>query len=231
MEPVGIEMFPTKGIEYLLVIAYLGTLVWFWRMVRGRERPAAAATFARERRRRPSRWFDLPDGMYYHPGHAWALPEGGRVVRVGADDFAQKLLGMAKAVHLPQVGEKLEQGKPAWGFRVDGRSFDQLAPVDGVVVSRNEALIADPTLVNRDPYGNGWLLEVRTSRLDPNLKTLLRGDMARAWMRTSEEALFRLMPRELGVVMQDGGVPISGIARAISPDAWDRIASEFLLTD
>ncbi|OGF21889.1 MAG: hypothetical protein A2V63_04925 [Candidatus Eisenbacteria bacterium RBG_19FT_COMBO_70_11] len=230
MEPGGFEMFPTKGLEYLLVIVYLGALVWFWSLLRGGERPEAAPSFARSRRRRPNRWFDLPDGAYYHPGHSWALPEGGRMVRIGVDDFAQKLLGMAGAVRLPPVGTRLEQGSPAWAIHVDGRSFEQLAPVDGEVVARNEALREDPTLVNRDPYGAGWLLEVKPSRLDPNLKTLLRGDLARAWMRTSEEALFRRMPRELGVVMQDGGVPITGIARAISPDEWDRIVAEFLLT-
>ena len=80
------------------------------------------------------------------------------------------------------------------------------------------------------PYDDGWLIEVKSSRLDPNLKTLLRGDLARAWMRTSEESLFRRMPREVGVVMQDGGVPVTGIARAISPDDWDRVVEEFLLT-
>lgn len=229
MEPGGVEMFPTKGIEYLLVIAYLGVLVWFWRVVRGRLRVAPAPGFAHARERTTGRWFDVPGDVYYHPGHSWALPEGGRLVRVGSDDFTQKLLGMAGSLHLPEVGARLEQGEPAWGFQVDGRMFNQLAPVDGEVVSRNEALLADPTLVNRDPYGNGWLLEVRTSRLDPNLKTLLHGDVARAWMQTNEESLLRLVPREVGVVMQDGGVPVSGIARAISPDAWDRIAGRYLL--
>ena len=230
VDPGGIELFPTKGIEYLLVIGYLIALVVFVQLMRGVRRPAAAASFARARDRRPSRWFDLSEAVYYHPGHSWALPEGGNVVRVGVDDFAQKLIGMAGGVQLPEVGARLEQGRPAWGFQVDGRSFAQLAPVDGEVVSRNEALLADPTLVNRDPYGAGWLLEIKGSRLDPNLKTLLRGDLARAWMRTSEEALFRLMPREVGAVMQDGGVPVSGIARAISPERWDRIATDFLLT-
>jgi len=230
MDPVGFEMFPTKGIEYLLVILYLGVLVWFWPRVRGAVRPEPAMSFARSRQRRPNRWFDTPEHAYFHPGHSWALPEGGQRVRIGTDDFAQKLLGMTESVRLPSIGERIEQGRPAWTLAVDGHSFEQLAPVDGEVTAVNEALFKDPTLVNRSPYEDGWLLEVKTSRLDPNLKTLLRGDLARAWMRTSEEALFQRMPREVGVVMQDGGVPITGIARAISPKEWDRVVEEFLLT-
>lgn len=230
MEPVGFEMFPTKGIEYVLVILYLGVLVWFWPRLRGAIRPSPAASFARARSRKPNRWFDVPEHAYFHPGHSWALPEGGGLVRIGMDDFAQKLMGMADGVSLPPVGTRIEQGRPAWALSVDGRSFGQLAPVDGVVTAVNEALREAPTLVNRAPYDDGWLLEVKSSRLDPNLKTLLRGDLARAWMRTSEESLFRRMPREVGVVMQDGGVPVTGIARAISPDDWDRVVEEFLLT-
>ncbi len=231
LDPSGIDMFPTKGIEYVLVILFLAALILFWRWLGGSRSPAPAASFARARARRPSRWFDLPEGRYFHAGHAWAVPAGGGIVRVGMDDFSQKLVGLPSSVRLPAVGEQLHQGRPGWGLQVGGRSVPQLSPVDGVVVARNEALASDPTLVNRDPYEGGWLLEVEVPPLAAGVKTLMRGALARAWLQTSEDALFGLMPREVGVVMQDGGIPVTGIARALSPRDWDRIAAEFLLTD
>jgi hypothetical protein len=66
--------------------------------------------------------------------------------------------------------------------------------------------------------------------MQPNIKNLLRGEVAEAWMGANQSALFQYMPKELGVVMQDGGIPVTGIARALSEDEWEGIAKEFLLT-
>lgn len=225
---IGVDQFATKGIEYLLVISFLVVLVLFWRFLNVPERSAPKSNYAKVGT--PNRWFAVPEEVYYHPGHSWVLPEGGRVVRIGVDDFAQKLLGKPGEFRLPEVGARVEQGVPGWGMEVDSKSFDFLSPVDGVVVSRNEAVLRAPDLVNSDPYGEGWLLEIKTSRMKPNLLNLLRGAQAEAWMGANENALFQYMPKELGVVMQDGGIPITGIARALSEDDWDAIAKEFLRT-
>ncbi|MBI2072487.1 MAG: hypothetical protein HYT81_05535 [Gemmatimonadetes bacterium] len=60
------------------------------------------------------RWFDVPEGRYFHQGHAWVLPESEDVVRVGMDDFAQKLLGRAAGFVLPEVGARLAPGERGW---------------------------------------------------------------------------------------------------------------------
>jgi glycine cleavage system H lipoate-binding protein len=224
----GIDQFATKGIEYLLVISFLVALVMFWRFLNVPGRSAPKKSFANAGA--PNRWFAVPEEVYYHPGHSWVLPEGGKVVRIGVDDFAQKLLGKPAELKLPEVGSTVEQGTPGWGVEVDSKSFDFLSPVDGVVVSRNEAVLRSPGLVNSDPYGEGWLLEIKTTRMKPNIKNLLRGGLAEAWMGANENALFQYMPKELGVVMQDGGIPVTGIARALSENEWEGIAKEFLLT-
>lgn len=231
MDPtLALEPFATKGAEYLWVIAFLAALVAFSRALLGRVRPAPGLSYAPLAANAPSRWFDLPGDVYYHPGHSWALPEGGDVVRIGMDDFAQKLLGRPSAVDLPEVGTRLEPGEQGCQIEVDERPFGLLVPVGGEVVARNEAVLRDPELINRDPYGQGWLIEVRGPRVGSGLRALLRGDLARAWLSASERALFERMPSEVGLVMQDGGIPVSGIARALSPRDWERIAGEFLLT-
>ncbi len=225
-----VDPFATKGIEYLLVLGFLAVFVLFVRVLFGRSRPAPGLSYASLAADARSRWFDQPGDVLYHPGHAWALPEGGDVVRIGIDDFAQKLLGRPSALVLPEVGSRLEQGEKGWQIEVDSRRFDLLAPVGGEVVARNEAVIRDPDLLNRDPYGEGWLLEVRGPRTQSGLRTLMRGELARAWLSSLERSLFDRMPSEVGLVMQDGGIPVSGIARALSPREWERIAGEYLLT-
>jgi hypothetical protein len=95
-------------------------------------------------------------------------------------------------------------------------------------VARNEAALRDPRLVNGDPYGDGWLLEVEAPRWTSGSRSLLRGDRAKEWLVRTEQALRLKMSPEVGAVLQDGGVPVPGIARALSEVGWDELARELL---
>lgn len=228
--PAYVDLFATKGIEYLLVIGFLLALAFFWRFLNKGTRPTAGMHGAR-RLSDVSGWFRLAPDRYYHPGHAWALPDDAGVITVGIDDFAQKLIGRPSAIELPDVGTHVEQGTPGVGLQVDSESFYVLSPIDGEVVASNAAIRRAPDLVNSDPYGDGWLVKVKPTRLKANLTGLLRGRLATAWMATTEDALRRRMSPDLGLVLQDGGVPVNGIARSLSNDAWGDIARNFLLTE
>lgn len=227
VESLFANPFGTKGIEYVLVILFLLALIGFWRVLNrpGRQVPAAA------RRLSPVEgWFRLPSDLFYHPGHTWVRPLEGGLFRVGMDDFAQKLLGSPSTFKLPEPGDKVELGERGWDLQLDSKAIPVLSPIDGEVVARNEVAVADPDRIGKDPYGEGWLLVVRASRAAANLTSLLHGAMARAWMDLTEKALRQRVAGHLGVVMQDGGLPVSGIARIISPKDWEEVAGEFLLT-
>jgi len=222
-----VDIFATKGLEYILVIAFLATLVVFWKLLNRQQRAAAGSP---SRMRRVVEWFTLGENLYYHQGHTWANPEGANAVRVGVDDFAQKLVGKVDAVELPPVGAHLFQGEIGWKFRVGEKLVELLSPVEGEVVAINEEARKSPELLNRDPYGRGWLMLVKLSSMKSNLRNLLSGALASAWMEQTVADLRRRLSGNLGVVLQDGGVPISGIARSISPDAWVEVTREFFLT-
>ncbi len=227
--PVYVDLFATKGIEYLLVIGFLLALAFFWRLLNRETRPTTRMHGA-GRSSDLAGWFHLAPDRYYHPGHAWALPDDAGVITVGIDDFAQKLVGRPSAIELPDVGTRVEQGTPSVQLQVGSESIDVLSPIDGEVVASNAAINRAPDLVNRDPYGDGWLVKVKPTRLKANLNGLLRDRLATAWMATTEDALRRRMSPDLGLVLQDGGVPVNGIARSLSNDAWGDIARDFLLT-
>jgi glycine cleavage system H lipoate-binding protein len=225
-----VDLFATKGMEYVLVIGFLLAFILFWRYL---SRPVRLAGDFNARGRGAARltpWFNLADGIFYHQGHSWAMHEYGRVVRVGMDDFAQKLLGRSNSVDLPQVGAKVEQGEAGWKLHVDTKSVDLLSPVDGEVIALNEEVLKNPDLINHDPYGKGWLMKIRVPKMKANLKNLLSGKVANAWMEQNVEALRRMMTGDVGVVLQDGGLPVTGFARNLSPDNWDEVVKEFLLT-
>jgi len=230
MDATGyVDIFATKGIEYLLVIGFLFTLVLFMRaLLRTPPQLAAAAATAGARR---GAWFTLVEERFYHQGHTWAAPEGGDVVRVGLDDFAQKLVGLPERIDLPRVGDRIEQGERGLKLCIGATPIDVLSPVSGQVLAVNEEVLRSPGLVNEDPYGKGWLIRVEVPSLKANLRNLLSGRLAQDWMRGTVAALRARMAGELGPVLQDGGLPVSGIARELSAEDWDKVARDFLLSE
>ena len=104
-----------------------------------------------------------PDDLQYTAEHEWVRTPGEHegAVRIGITHYAQDALGDIVYVSLPEVGESVEAGSTCGELESTKSVSDVYAPVTGEVVARNEALDATPELVNNDPYGGGWLFEVR----------------------------------------------------------------------
>ncbi len=222
------DLYATKGIEYLVVIAYLmlmGGLAGWLALARHRRRAAAAA-------RNPVRpaWAGVADGLMFHQGHAWAGRRDGAVVTVGLDGFAAGAVGAADEVLLPPVGATLQQGGPGWTVRAGERRLAMLSPVDGEVEAVNPAVLASPRLASDDPYGAGWLLKVRAAEGRAWIKNLFSGELAAVWLAHAEDRLRRMRSGGLGVVMADGGAPERGFARTLGEEEWRAVAREFFLT-
>lgn len=102
----------------------------------------------------------VPVDLRYTPEHEWVRPDGD-LLRIGITDYAQEQLGDVVFVTLPEPGTELDAGTTLGEVESTKSVSDLYAPVAGTVVARNEALEANPELVNQDPYGAGWLVEVR----------------------------------------------------------------------
>jgi glycine cleavage system H lipoate-binding protein len=225
-----VDIFATKGIEYVIAIVFLITLVWFWKWLNSPNLSPVLANKMHSNRLSLVDWFYLANNYYYHQGHSWVYPAEKNVVTIGIDDFAQKLIGKPSKLKLPAVGSELSQGENAIMIEIDGKNISFLAPVDGKVVAINENVLKSPEIINIDPYQKGWLLKVRSNRLKANLKNLLQGRVARTWIEETVTKLSLMISRNHGVVLQDGGTITNGFAKELDPDAWDKIASEFFLT-
>ena len=102
----------------------------------------------------------FPDDVRYTQEHEWAREEGG-VVAVGITSYATEQLGDVVFVELPEVGRKLETGKPFGVVEAVKTVSDLYAPVGGEVVEVNGAIGDNPALVNQSPFGEGWLIKIR----------------------------------------------------------------------
>jgi glycine cleavage system H protein len=227
-----LTLYSAKMLEYGIAVAFLLLFIPFWHYVMGPARVAVpSAVPARKPVAAAAEWFLVPADRLFHRGHAWLKSGDDGLVAVGLDDFAAKLVGPLSRVSLPAIGTDVGQGEQAWRLTAaDGRSVDMLSPVDGTVVELNAAVAASPDLAERDPYGSGWLMKVRPSRLRANRINLMAGRAVRRWMDEAVVGLRAQFAPGLGALAQDGGLPVAGMARAIDPEGWDRLAATFLLT-
>ena len=106
----------------------------------------------------------IPESLRYSEEHEWVAVAGG-VATIGITDDAQEELGDIVVVELPAVGATLQRAKPLGVVESVKAVSDVYAPVAGTVTTVNAAVVDNPGLVNFDPYGAGWLVEVKLEKL------------------------------------------------------------------
>jgi glycine cleavage system H protein len=126
---------------------------------------------------------DIPSELNYTAEHEWVRRSEGDTARIGITDFAQSALGDVVFVQLPEVGTEVAAGESFGEVESTKSVSDLYAPVSGKVSAVNSDLEGSPDLVNSDPYGAGWLLDVQVSdaaELESAIATLLDADAYRA---------------------------------------------------
>jgi glycine cleavage system H protein len=119
--------------------------------------------------------YNMPDELYYHEEHSWARVEGNKVT-VGMNDFFQKEAGDIVFIDLPEEEDDVSQGEVCGKIQSRKWIGKLVSPVSGEIVSINEELEDDTSLINTDPYGNGWILVIEAEDLESELGNLMQGE-------------------------------------------------------
>jgi len=106
---------------------------------------------------------DVPPDLKYTAEHEWVRTGEGASVRIGITDYAQEALGDVVYVTLPDVGPSVGAGTACGEIESTKSVSDLYAPVSGTVTARNDTLDEQPELINSDPYGAGWIIEIEAS--------------------------------------------------------------------
>jgi glycine cleavage system H lipoate-binding protein len=174
--------------------------------------------------------FKVPPSDYFlHPGHAWAVLEDTGQVRVGLDDFSQKILGPADELKLPAVGTVYYQDHLCLSLVRQGNKASFEAPVDGVIAAVNPKVRQNPGLIHDDPYGDGWLLLVNPTNLRSNLNHLFAGEARAAWIDQESHRLLHLMESKAGVTLPTGGAVVDDVFGHFPQLGWRPLVQEFFL--
>ena len=126
--------------------------------------------------------YEMPDELYYHEEHAWVRMEDDGVVRIGMTDLYQKTAGDTTYVDLPFEGDDVEQGETSGKIQSAKWVGKFVSPLSGEILEVNEDLEDDCTLINTDPYGEGWIMTLKPSNLEEELGSLFHGDALEPWV-------------------------------------------------
>ncbi|HUS78167.1 MAG TPA: glycine cleavage system protein GcvH [Patescibacteria group bacterium] len=117
---------------------------------------------------------DFPEDLYYHRDHMWVKVEDGKV-RLGYNDWAQSAAGKLVNLSTRKVGRSVKAGKTL-GTVESGKWVGPLkTPVSGEILELNEDVLKNPSMINEDPYGKGWIATIAPEKLDEELRELIKG--------------------------------------------------------
>lgn len=173
----------------------------------------------------------VPVNAYLHQGHAWVIPENAGRLRLGLDDFSQKVFGPADEFKLPKIGQTCSQNGIGLALARQGRKAAVLAPVDGIIEAVNPEVRKHPRVVHDYPYEDGWLLVITPTNLKPNLENLLFGEKNVAWINFETHRLLEMLQSTAGVTLPDGGALVDDVFGHFPQLDWRKLAREFLRTE
>ena len=106
---------------------------------------------------------NIPSDLRYTKSHEWVRPAQNGAVEIGITEHAQSALGDLVFVEVPEVGRAVNAGEASAVVESVKAASDVYSPVSGKVIASNDALAAQPELLNQDPYGAGWMFRVQTT--------------------------------------------------------------------
>ena len=181
---------------------------------------------------------EVPDDLFYHPGHTWVRVRPGGELEVGVDDPGRRLLDPVLGLRLPRRGTAVAAGRAA--FTVSGTSGDVPvgAPFEGIVTRINPDLEADPARLTRDPYGDGWVYRAIPENPARALAGLREGREAEEWAESEARLVRDLLdvatashePAGVGPTLLDGGILADELLRGVAPEAARRILTRVFST-
>lgn len=133
------------------------------------------------------RGFNFPDDLYYDRGHSWVKIEDNGTVRIGMNDFFQQSAGEIVSVDLPFEGDDVQRGETC-GKIQSGKWVQKLSsPLTGTIKRVNTDLEEDSSLINTDPYGEGWIMLMEAGNLDEEIRELMQADSVEPWLKEEIE--------------------------------------------
>jgi glycine cleavage system H lipoate-binding protein len=175
--------------------------------------------------------FNVPAGVFISPAHNWVSLELNGMVRVGIDDFTQKILGKIDMIGLPNKGQKIKKGESIFYIKQGSRTMTFPSPITGKVISVNTDLNERIEYVNMKPYELGWMCSIESTNLNEDLKKLKIGTDTVAWYQ-KEIDKFHEIAKEINSQKEESKETTEETgADKLNERIWEAYSKSFIQTD
>ena len=228
------NIFETKGIEYIIIIAFLIILIPFWiilnkdsRIVKRISNKLGVLTAS---------LLKVPQGLFYSKNHTWAYLEKTGTAKVGLDDFLIKIVGDIKVNPLKFAGEKLSKGDVLAKLSQNGKHLLVHSPISGEIVNLNDSIRETPELLHEDPYGDGWLYVIKPSNWKNETQSFYLAEDASKWILNELTRFKDFLAISISkhskepslLTFQEGGELRQNIMSELDDEIWNEFQESFL---
>jgi len=227
------NIFATKGIEYIAIIAFLTLLIPFWMLL---NRQSKAKSLKKTLGILSSKVLRIPQGLFFSKNHTWTHLDKSGEAKVGLDDLLLHITGEVKFNNLKNPGDTIRKGDLLTEIDQNGKVLQVYSPISGKIVRTNENLNEDPDLLIADPYGLGWVYKIKPSSWVKDTNSYLLAEDATQWsIKELErfkdflaESLKKHSPEPSLVILQDGGELRDNALSELPGEIWNDFQDSFL---
>jgi len=229
-----VNIFDTKGIEYIIIIAFLLLIIPFWSLL---NRPLKIHAGIRNAFSSISAsLMSVPQGVFFSNNHTWAHMLRSGNARIGIDNLLINLTGDVNVKMLRNPGSTVRKGEVISEIEREGKKLAIAAPVSGEITGINLALLNDPSMLQEDPYGKGWICSIKPTDWLTDINGFHIAEGSNTWLRKELDRIRDFLavtankynPESQAVYMQDGGELAEYPLSAMPKEAWDDFQEEFL---
>jgi len=230
-----VDIFDTKGIEYLFVIGYLVVLIIFWNVV---NRPEKIIERINKIKSLTIGALRIPQGLLFSRLHTWTHLEASGEAKVGIDDFIHHIAGDYQLNILRKPGDIIQKGDLITQIAHDGKHLDLFSPISGTVTVANSTLVEYPEILHDYPCEKTWVYKIKPMKWKEETQSYLMAEDATRWFNSEIERLKDFLaggmsnfPAEPSMTMlQDGGEIRVNVLSELPEVVWADFQKEFLST-
>ncbi len=229
-----VNIFETKGIEYLVIIAFLLILIFFWILlnrqikINKNLRQTLGVLSASALR--------IPQGLFYCKNHTWTHLEKSGAAKVGLDDLLLHITGEVKFSKQKKPGDIINKGELLAIIEQNQKTLRIYSPISGQVLNSNSIINENPELLNEDPYGNGWIYKIKPSNWIVETNSCFLAEEATKWLKRELDRFKDFMvisvkkysPDPSLTILQDGGELRDNSLSQLPKEVWQDFQKSFL---
>jgi glycine cleavage system H protein len=228
------NIFDTKGIEYIIIIAFLLVIIPFWIIIN--KKAVVKRQINRALGILSASILRIPQGVFYSKNHTWTHLEKSGAAKIGLDDLLLHITGEVSYRSLREAGEVIKKGDLIAEIDNNGKLLKISSPISGEITSKNSSIIEDPSILNEDPFGKGWICRIKPSHWIEETSTYYLAEDAVEWSKRELTrfkdflaiSMKKYSPDASMVVLQDGGELCDKPLSELPDEVWQDFQKSFL---